>query len=219
MTSQNEVFAGRQFPAGDAKASLTEWRAQAEPEQDTAQIATSPQRAEDVAPEVFIEQIRLLYQHPVLILANIVNAALVVAVLWSSFPHPALLAWLALFLVLTPLRLLVWHLQARHRWPAAHAATWSVVGSALTGGVWGLLAFAIVSGGVWVLRRRNPDLPRPFKTPMVPVVSTLGIAFSLWWMYNLPGVTWLRLVIWLIIGMFIYFGYGRKHSRVQQGAV
>ena len=145
MTSQNEVFAGRQFPAGDAKASLTEWRAQAEPEQDTAQIATSPQRAEDVAPEVFIEQIRLLYQHPVLILANILNAALVVAVLWSSFPHPALLAWLALFLVLTPLRLLVGHLQARHRWPAAHAATWSVVGSALTGGVWGLLAFAIVS--------------------------------------------------------------------------
>ena len=55
MTSQNEVFAGRQLPAGDAKASLTEWRAQAEPEQDTAQIATSPQRAEDVAPEVFIE--------------------------------------------------------------------------------------------------------------------------------------------------------------------
>jgi len=82
-----------------------------------------------------------------------------------------------------------------------------------------LLAFAIVSGGVWVLRRRNPDLPRPFKTPMVPVVSTLGIAFSLWWMYNLPGVTWLRLVVWLIIGMFIYFGYGRKHSRVQQGAL
>jgi APA family basic amino acid/polyamine antiporter len=38
-------------------------------------------------------------------------------------------------------------------------------------------------------------------------------------MYNLPGVTWLRLVVWLIIGMFIYFGYGRKHSRVQQGMV
>jgi len=82
-----------------------------------------------------------------------------------------------------------------------------------------LLAFAIVSGGVWVLRRRNPDLPRPFKTPMVPVVSTLGIVFSLWWMYNLPGITWLRLVIWLIIGMFIYLGYGRKHSRVQRGEV
>ena len=82
-----------------------------------------------------------------------------------------------------------------------------------------LLAFAIVSGGVWVLRRRNPGLPRPFKTPMVPVVSTLGILFSLWWMYNLPWETWLRWLIWLVIGMLIYFGYSRKHSRVQRGEV
>jgi APA family basic amino acid/polyamine antiporter len=80
-----------------------------------------------------------------------------------------------------------------------------------------LLAFAIVSGGVWVLRRRNPDLPRPFKTPWVPVVPILGIAFSLYWMYNLPGVTWLRLLIWLVLGMLVYFGYGRSHSRVQRG--
>ena len=80
-----------------------------------------------------------------------------------------------------------------------------------------LLAFAIVCGGVWVLRRRNPDLPRPFKTPFVPLVPILGILFSLWWMYNLPWITWARLAGWLIIGMFIYFGYGRKHSRVQQG--
>jgi diguanylate cyclase (GGDEF)-like protein len=145
MTSQNEVFAGRPFPAGDAKTSLTEWRAQAGHEQDPTRPATPPQRAEEVAPEVFIEQIRLLYQHPILILVNIVNAALVVAVLWSRFPHRALVAWLALFLVLIPIRLLVGHLQARHRWPAARAATWSVVGSALTGGAWGLLAFAIVS--------------------------------------------------------------------------
>jgi APA family basic amino acid/polyamine antiporter len=82
-----------------------------------------------------------------------------------------------------------------------------------------LLAFAIVSAGVWVLRRRNPDLPRPFRTPAVPVVSTLGVLFSLWWMYNLPWETWLRLVIWLIIGLSIYFSYSRKHSRVQRGEV
>src|SRR5579859_3546056 len=82
-----------------------------------------------------------------------------------------------------------------------------------------LLAFAIVCGGVWVLRRRNPGLPRPFKTPLVPLVPILGIGFSLWWMYNLPGITWLRLVVWLVLGMFVYFGYGRKHSRVQRGAV
>ena len=82
MTSQNEAFA-----AGDAKTSLTAWRAQAGHEQDPTRATTSPEPVEDVAPEVFIEQIRLLYQHPILILVNIVNAALVVAVLWSSFPH------------------------------------------------------------------------------------------------------------------------------------
>jgi len=82
-----------------------------------------------------------------------------------------------------------------------------------------LLAFAIVCGGVWVLRRRNPGLPRPFKTPLVPLVPILGIGFSLWWMYNLPGITWLRLGVWLVLGMFVYFGYGRKHSRVQRGEV
>ena len=80
-----------------------------------------------------------------------------------------------------------------------------------------LLAFVIVCAGVWVLRRRNPDLPRPFKTPWVPLVPILGIAFSLYWMYNLPGVTWLRLLIWLVLGMLVYFGYGRSHSRVQRG--
>ncbi len=81
-----------------------------------------------------------------------------------------------------------------------------------------LLAFAIVCGGVWVIRRRNPDLPRPFKTPGVPLVPILGIVLSVYLMYNLPGITWLRLVVWLVIGMFIYFFYGRIHSRVQQSA-
>jgi diguanylate cyclase (GGDEF)-like protein len=145
MTTQNEVVTGQPFPADEAKTSLTEWRARAAPEQDTTRATTSPQRVEDVTPEVFVEQIRLLYQHPILIVVNIVNAALVVAVLWSRFPHPPLLAWLALFLVLIPIRLLIAHLQARHRWPAVRAATASVIGSALTGAAWGLLAFAIIS--------------------------------------------------------------------------
>jgi APA family basic amino acid/polyamine antiporter len=82
-----------------------------------------------------------------------------------------------------------------------------------------LLAFAIVSGGVWVIRRRHPELPRPFKTPWVPFVPIMGIVVSLYLMYNLPGITWLRLVVWLALGMFVYFGYGRSHSRVQRGAV
>jgi APA family basic amino acid/polyamine antiporter len=82
-----------------------------------------------------------------------------------------------------------------------------------------LLAFAIVCAGVWVLRRSNPGLPRPFKTPWVPLVPILGVVFSLYWMYNLPGITWLRLGVWLVLGMFVYFGYGRSHSRVQRGEV
>jgi APA family basic amino acid/polyamine antiporter len=78
-----------------------------------------------------------------------------------------------------------------------------------------LLAFVIVCAGVWVLRVRRPDLPRPFKTPWVPVVPILGILVSGLLMISLPGDTWLRLLVWLVIGMAVYFGYGRRHSRVQ----
>jgi APA family basic amino acid/polyamine antiporter len=79
-----------------------------------------------------------------------------------------------------------------------------------------LLAFVIVCAGVWVLRVRRPDLHRPFKTPFVPLVPILGIISSLILMIFLPLATWIRLVIWLIIGMAIYLTYGRKHSKVQQ---
>jgi len=79
-----------------------------------------------------------------------------------------------------------------------------------------LLAFVIVCAGVWVLRVRRPELHRPFKTPWVPAVPILGILVSFALMAALPGATWMRLFVWLIVGMFIYFGYGRKHSRVQQ---
>lgn len=79
-----------------------------------------------------------------------------------------------------------------------------------------LLAFVIVSAGVWVLRRARPDLPRPFRTPWVPVVPILAILVSGLLMASLPFDTWLRLIIWLVIGLVIYFSYGRHHSRVQQ---
>jgi APA family basic amino acid/polyamine antiporter len=78
-----------------------------------------------------------------------------------------------------------------------------------------LLAFVIVCAGVWVIRRTDPDLPRPFRTPMVPFVPIMGMVISLLMMAGLPGDTWLRLIIWLIIGMVVYFTYGRNHSRVQ----
>jgi APA family basic amino acid/polyamine antiporter len=79
-----------------------------------------------------------------------------------------------------------------------------------------LLAFVIVCFGVWILRKRRPDLHRPFKTPLVPLVPILGILVSLGLMASLPLDTWIRLIVWLAIGMVIYFTYGRHHSRVQK---
>jgi basic amino acid/polyamine antiporter, APA family len=80
-----------------------------------------------------------------------------------------------------------------------------------------LLAFVIVCAGVWVLRRKRPDMPRPFKTPWVPFTPIAGMLAAFWLMRSLPADTWLRLIIWLVIGMVIYFTYGIKHSRVQAG--
>jgi len=81
-----------------------------------------------------------------------------------------------------------------------------------------LLAFVIVCAGVWVLRRRNPAAPRPFRTPWVPFVPIMGMAISLLMMLGLPRDTWIRLIIWLFVGFVIYFTYSRHHSRVQKGA-
>ncbi|MBZ5540460.1 MAG: amino acid permease [Acidobacteriia bacterium] len=78
-----------------------------------------------------------------------------------------------------------------------------------------LLAFVIVCAGVWILRKRRPELTRPFRTPWVPVVPILGIIVSGLLMASLPRDTWIRLVVWLVIGMVIYFTYGVKHSRVR----
>jgi basic amino acid/polyamine antiporter, APA family len=80
-----------------------------------------------------------------------------------------------------------------------------------------LLAFVIVCAGVWLIRRRNPDLHRPFKTPWVPFVPIMGILISMAMMVSLTGLTWIRLAVWLVIGMVLYFTYGRHHSRVQRG--
>jgi APA family basic amino acid/polyamine antiporter len=75
-----------------------------------------------------------------------------------------------------------------------------------------LLAFVIVCAGVWILRVRRPDLNRPFKTPWVPFVPIMGIIVSGLLMASLPFDTWLRLVVWLVVGLVIYFTYGRHHS-------
>jgi APA family basic amino acid/polyamine antiporter len=75
-----------------------------------------------------------------------------------------------------------------------------------------LLAFVLVCAGVWILRRTRPELERPFRTPLVPLVPILGILACFGLMATLPGDTWIRLFVWLLIGFAIYFGYGRKHS-------
>ncbi|HXO21064.1 MAG TPA: amino acid permease [Thermoanaerobaculia bacterium] len=80
-----------------------------------------------------------------------------------------------------------------------------------------LLAFLIVCAAVLIMRRTNPNAARPFRAPLVPAVPILGILSCLLLMFSLPSENWLRLVIWLAIGLVIYFGYGRHHS-VMSGA-
>jgi APA family basic amino acid/polyamine antiporter len=78
-----------------------------------------------------------------------------------------------------------------------------------------LLAFVIVSIAVVILRRTDPRQARPFRTPWVPLVPILGVLFNGYMMYKLGWVNWARLFIWLAIGLVVYFGYGRHHSKVQ----
>ena len=78
-----------------------------------------------------------------------------------------------------------------------------------------LMAFVIVSIGIIVLRRSRPDLERPFRMPWVPVLPLLSAAVSFALMIGLPRATWERLVIWMALGVVLYFGYGRRHSRLQ----
>ena len=78
-----------------------------------------------------------------------------------------------------------------------------------------LLAFVIVCIAVMVLRNTNPEQPRPFRTPWVPVVPILGILFNGYMMYKLGWVNWARLIIWLVIGLVVYFAYSQHHSRVR----
>jgi APA family basic amino acid/polyamine antiporter len=81
-----------------------------------------------------------------------------------------------------------------------------------------LLAFVLVCGGVLILRKTRPDLNRPFRTPWVPLVPILGMLSCLGLMLALPGDTWLRLFVWMAIGLVIYFAYGRSHSTLGTGA-
>lgn len=90
----------------------------------------------------------------------------------------------------------------------------SIVGDMTSIGT--LFAFILVCIGVWILRVRRPDLERAFRTPAVPVVSTLGILVCGAMIYGLGWTNWLRLIVWLVIGLIIYFAYSRRHSRINQ---
>jgi APA family basic amino acid/polyamine antiporter len=79
-----------------------------------------------------------------------------------------------------------------------------------------LFAFVLVCAGIMVMRRTHPELPRPFRTPLVPFVPLLGIGANLFLMAGLGWENWMRLIIWLAIGLCIYFGYSRHHSRLNQ---
>ena len=88
----------------------------------------------------------------------------------------------------------------------------SVVGHMTSIGT--LFAFVIVCAGVWVMRVKHPEAPRPFRTPLVPTVPILGIVWNFAMMYSLGWANWLRLAIWLVIGQIIYFTYSRAHSHL-----
>ena len=80
-----------------------------------------------------------------------------------------------------------------------------------------LFAFILVCIGVWIIRQRRPDLPRGFKVPALPVVSTLGVIVCGAMIYGLGWTNWLRLAAWLVIGLLLYFGYAKSHSKLAVG--
>jgi APA family basic amino acid/polyamine antiporter len=81
-----------------------------------------------------------------------------------------------------------------------------------------LLAFAIVCTGILVLRQRSPELPRPFRTPFSPLVPLIGILSCVGLLFTLPLAAWIRLLVWMAIGLMVYWMYSRHHS-VAGGAI
>jgi APA family basic amino acid/polyamine antiporter len=82
-----------------------------------------------------------------------------------------------------------------------------------------LFAFVVVSIGVLILRRTRPDLPRPFRAPWSPVVPVLSVVVSSALMLSLPGETWMRLLVWMALGIVIYFSYSARRSRLREQPV
>ena len=113
------------------------------------------------------------------------------------FQTPHISTWIACFVVGIP------------------AGFWDIDTFAELSNIGTLFAFIVVSAGVIVLRKKQPDRPRSFRTPFVPLVPLLSIASCLLLMMGLPLLTWLRFVLWLVIGLVIYTTFGRKHSTLE----
>jgi APA family basic amino acid/polyamine antiporter len=82
-----------------------------------------------------------------------------------------------------------------------------------------LLAFVVVSAAVIVLRYRSPELPRTFRTPFMPITPLIGIGFSIWLVTKLQEATWIRFIVWFLIGAVIYAAYGYRHAKLGHGEV
>jgi basic amino acid/polyamine antiporter, APA family len=80
-----------------------------------------------------------------------------------------------------------------------------------------LAAFVLVCGGVIYLRQTRPELPRPFKSPLNPIIPVLGMLFCVYLMLSLPAVTWIRFFVWMALGLIVYFSYSRRHSVLALG--
>ena len=78
-----------------------------------------------------------------------------------------------------------------------------------------LFAFVVVCIGVIIMRKTQPDLARPFKTPMVPLIPILGVCFNFLLMYSLDVITWTAFLVWMAAGLVIYFVYSRSRSHLQ----
>jgi APA family basic amino acid/polyamine antiporter len=82
-----------------------------------------------------------------------------------------------------------------------------------------LFAFVVVNIGVIILRRTRPDLERGYRVPFVPWFPLIGTALCVYLMVDLPGTTWVRFLVWMALGLLIYFVYGMRHSRLRRGEV
>ena len=77
-----------------------------------------------------------------------------------------------------------------------------------------LSAFIVICSSVIILRKRKPDLPRNFRTPLVPLIPLIGIGFSIWLLAELPAITWKVFLVWVSLGLIVYFGYGMRNSKL-----